>query len=72
MWDAAAKVDGRSLNSCLFTGPDPLNKPVPEVIERLKEREVGCSGDVTDSIFPVGSREEDRNALSFIWLDRMK
>lgn len=66
VWDAAAKVNGRSLNSSLLTGLDLLT-PLPEVLMRFRERKVGVTADVSAMFHQVAIREEDRDAQRFLW-----
>ncbi|XP_035918212.1 uncharacterized protein LOC118516437 [Anopheles stephensi] len=53
VWDAAAAVNGISLNSMLMTGPDLLS-PLPAVLSRFRE-------------YAVLIQEEDHNSQRFFW-----
>ncbi|XP_062538070.1 uncharacterized protein LOC134206384 [Armigeres subalbatus] len=49
IWDAAAKVDGISLNSMLLKGPDQLTS-LPAVLSRFRQFKVAVSADIKDQI----------------------
>ncbi|XP_062713999.1 uncharacterized protein LOC115262830 [Aedes albopictus] len=66
IWDAAAKVEGVSLNSVLLKGPDLLT-PQLNVTFKFREREVAFSGDIQEMFLQVGIRKEDRSALLFVF-----
>ncbi|XP_055645110.1 uncharacterized protein LOC129780638 [Toxorhynchites rutilus septentrionalis] len=66
IWDAAAKVEGISLNSMLLKGPDLLTSLL-SVLFGYREREVAISGDLKEMFHQLLIREEDRCALLFLW-----
>ncbi|XP_055588874.1 uncharacterized protein LOC129741190 [Uranotaenia lowii] len=68
IWDAAAKVEGVSLNSMLMKGPDLLTSLL-SVLFRYREREVAISGDIRDMFHQMTVRKEDRSAQLFLWRD---
>ncbi|XP_055613814.1 uncharacterized protein LOC129760233 [Uranotaenia lowii] len=66
IWDAAAKVDGVSLNSMLMKGPDLLSSLL-SILLRYRERQVAISGDIREMFHQMSVREEDRCAQLFLW-----
>lgn len=66
IWDAAAKVNGVSLNTMLLKGPDLLT-PQLSVTFKFREREVAFSGDIQEMFLQVGIKKEDRSALLFVY-----
>lgn len=68
IWDAAAQVDGVSLNDHLLTGPDLLT-PLLAVLFQFREREVAISADIMEMFLQILIRPVDRCALLFLWWD---
>ncbi|XP_065094703.1 uncharacterized protein LOC135715317, partial [Ochlerotatus camptorhynchus] len=66
VWDAAAKVEGVSLNSMLLTGPDLLT-PLLSVLYRFRQREVAISGDIREMFMQMLMRSRDRQSLRFVF-----
>ena len=66
VFDAAAKVGEKSLNSELLQGPDLLNELVG-VLMRLRQGQVAISGDIKQMFHQVRVPPEDRDALRFMW-----
>ncbi|XP_065080970.1 uncharacterized protein LOC135703620 [Ochlerotatus camptorhynchus] len=61
VWDAAAAVNGVSLNSKLLKGPDMLT-PLPSVLSKFREREVGFGGDIREMYLQMMVRKADKRA----------
>ncbi|XP_055523173.1 uncharacterized protein LOC129717329 [Wyeomyia smithii] len=66
IWDAAAKVNGVSLNTMLLKGPDLLT-PQLHVTFMFREREVAFSGDIQEMFLQLGVRKSDQSALLFVF-----
>ncbi|XP_062713721.1 uncharacterized protein LOC134290575 [Aedes albopictus] len=66
IWDAAAKVNGVSLNTMLLKEPDLLT-PQLTVTFKFRERAVAISGDIQEMFLQVGIRRQDRSALLFVF-----
>ncbi|XP_049300629.1 uncharacterized protein LOC125774511 [Anopheles funestus] len=66
VWDAAASVDGVSLNSMLLKGPDML-VPLPKIICRFREKPVAFGGDLKEMYHQIKIREQDKQAQRFLF-----
>ncbi|XP_055604832.1 uncharacterized protein LOC129753060 [Uranotaenia lowii] len=66
IWDAAARVDGVSLNSALLKGPDLLT-PLLSVLFRFREKQFAVAGDITQMFHQLLICPEDRQAQRFLW-----
>ncbi|XP_058840106.1 uncharacterized protein LOC131695595 [Topomyia yanbarensis] len=66
VWDAAATVDGVSLNSRLLKGPDLLTS-LPSVICKFRERAIAFGGDVREMYHQLRIREADKSAQRFLF-----
>ncbi|XP_053690800.1 uncharacterized protein LOC128743113 [Sabethes cyaneus] len=66
VWDAAATVNGVSLNTELLKGPDMLTS-LPAVIQRFRERSVGFGGDIQEMYHQIRIRAEDKQAQRFLY-----
>ncbi|XP_062541972.1 uncharacterized protein LOC134209970 [Armigeres subalbatus] len=66
VWDAAATVDGISLNSMLLKGPD-LVQPLPDVLWGFRERKIAVVGDIMEMFHQLKMRREDRYSQLFLW-----
>ncbi|XP_058816851.1 uncharacterized protein LOC131680146 [Topomyia yanbarensis] len=66
VWDAAAKVDGISLNSMLLKGPDQLTS-LPAVLSRFRQYKVGVSADIREMFHQLLIREPDRHSQRFLF-----
>ncbi|XP_058828118.1 uncharacterized protein LOC131688011 [Topomyia yanbarensis] len=66
VWDAAATVQGVSLNSKLLKGPDLL-VPLVAVIIGFRERRIAFGGDLKEMFHQLKIIKEDRQAQRFLF-----
>ncbi|XP_055645114.1 uncharacterized protein LOC129780714 [Toxorhynchites rutilus septentrionalis] len=66
VWDAAAVVEGISLNSKLLKGPDFLTS-LPSIICKFREHLIGFGGDIREMFHQIYIRPEDRQAQRFVF-----
>ncbi|OXA48116.1 hypothetical protein Fcan01_17420 [Folsomia candida] len=69
VFDAAAKIHGKSLNDYLLTGPDLLNS-LASVIIKFRQNQIGFSGGIRDMFHQVRVRKEDLASQRFLWRGR--
>ncbi|KAK3754553.1 hypothetical protein QZH41_005587 [Actinostola sp. cb2023] len=66
VYDAAAVYGGTSLNKELFQGPQ-LNNSLIGVLMRFRKERIAVSSDIESMFHRVACREEDTDALRFLW-----
>lgn len=66
VWDAAATVNGVSLNSQLLKGPDLLVL-LPGVICKFRERRIAFGGDIEKMFHQIRIRPEDTHSQRFLF-----
>ncbi|XP_017484227.1 PREDICTED: uncharacterized protein LOC108372923 [Rhagoletis zephyria] len=69
VFDAAAQVSGRSLNSYLLSGPD-MGKPMLEVLMKFRQKPIAVSSDIEEMFHQVVVRAEDQPAQRFLWREK--
>lgn len=67
VWDAAARVEGSSLNDHLLSGPD-LNEPLIRVLQRFRQG-VAIVGGIGEMFHQVAVAEKNPSAMRFLWRD---
>ncbi|XP_053699267.1 uncharacterized protein LOC128746242 [Sabethes cyaneus] len=66
VWDAAAQVNGVSLNSQLLKGPDLLVL-LPGVICKFRERRIAFGGDIEKMFHQIRIKPEDTHSQRFLF-----
>ncbi|XP_062537863.1 uncharacterized protein LOC134206188 [Armigeres subalbatus] len=66
IWDAAARVNGISLNSMLPKGPDQLSS-LPGVLLRFRQFKVAVSADIREMYHQLLIRAPDRHSQRFLF-----
>ncbi|XP_062556867.1 uncharacterized protein LOC134221695 [Armigeres subalbatus] len=66
VWDAAATVNGVSLNSQLLKGPDMLT-PLTAVLSLFRERRIAFGGDIREMYHQLRIRDADKQAQCFLF-----
>ena len=69
VFDASSHAEGcQSLNDCLMTGPN-LNPELLSILLKFRKHEVAFMADITKAFLQIYIREQDRDALRFLWLN---
>ena len=64
--NGASKFHGKSLNSCLLTGPDLL-QDLLNVLLRFRQYQYAVSADIEGMFLQVGVPPSDQTCLRFLW-----
>ncbi|XP_075157656.1 uncharacterized protein LOC142230923 [Haematobia irritans] len=66
VFDAAAKIQGVSLNDFLMSGPD-LNQPLLAVMFKFREKPIAVCGDIQEMFLQISIIKEDQEAQRFLY-----
>ncbi|XP_062703577.1 uncharacterized protein LOC134286030 [Aedes albopictus] len=66
VFDAAAQVNGVSLNSLLLAGPDLLT-PLDAVVQKFRERPIAFVADIREMYHQFMMKPEDKHVLRFLF-----
>ena len=68
MFDASSKLQGPSLNDCLYKGPQ-LTPLLYDILVRFRSYPVALTADIEKAFLQISIKENDRDYLRFLWLD---
>ena len=68
VYDASARSNGPSLNSCLHTGPK-FNQRILEILLRFRSYPVALVADIEKAFLMISVCPRDRDVLRFLWVD---
>jgi hypothetical protein len=71
VFDASCKVNGPSLNECLYAGPNLIAK-IFNILIRFRCNKIGLLADIRQAILNIAIAKEHRDYLRFLWYDREK
>ena len=68
VFDASCKVNGPSLNECLYSGPNLIAK-IFDILLRFRLNKIGVLADIKQAFLNVGIAAQHRGYLRFLWYD---
>ena len=68
VFDASCKVNGPSLNECLYAGPNLLLR-IFDILLRFRCNRIGLIADINQAFLNVGIADEHKDFLRFLWYD---
>ena len=68
VFDASCKVNGPSLNECLYSGPNLLAR-IFDILIRFRLNRIGILADIKQAFLNIVISSEHRNYLRFLWFD---
>ena len=68
VYNASAKEDGPSLNTCLYTEPK-FGQNIMDIILRFRVHNVALATDIEKAFLIVSVDERDRDVLRFLWVN---
>ena len=71
VYNASSKSEGSSLNECLHSGSPEFTDLLATLL-RFRCYKVGITTDIQQAFLLVGIKEEDRDALRFLWVNDPK
>ena len=68
VFDGSAKVKGRSLNECLYKGPN-LNPLLSNILLIFRAFNIGLSANIEAAFLQISMTPEERDYMRFLWYD---
>ena len=68
VFDASAVTEDRSLNNCLYSGPNLLSK-IFDILLRFRLNKIAIVADIKQAFLNIGIHKEDQDYLRFLWFE---
>ena len=68
VFDASCKVDGPSLNDCLYSGPS-LTEPLLPILLRFRAYKIAIIADIEKAFLQISLNPEHRDFVRFLWFN---
>lgn len=68
VFDASCKVNGPSLNQCLYSGPNLIAK-IFDILVRFRLNKIGILADIKQAFLNIAISREHRDFVRFLWYD---